>query len=99
MFVLMIETADRNAGHFKVYKKRCLERSITMHDRAIPDAEPESKMKQSTLDSAITREARIPAFSNRGMLDYIIELVVSEDKVWPCYFSHRALADLCRQSS
>ena len=52
-----------------------------MHDRAIPEAEPESKMKQSTLDSAITREARIPAFSNKGLLDYIVELVVSEDKV------------------
>ena len=52
-----------------------------MHDRAIPDAEPESKMKQSTLDSSITREARIPVFSTKGMLDFIVELVVSEDKV------------------
>jgi hypothetical protein len=77
----MIETGDRNAGHFKVYKKRCLERSISMHDQAIPDAEPELKMKQSTLDTAITREARILAFLNKGLLDYIVELVVSEDKV------------------
>jgi hypothetical protein len=77
----MIETGHRNPSHFKVYKKRCLERNISMHDRAIPDAEPELKLKQSTLDSAVTREARIPAFSTKGLLDYIVELVVSEDKV------------------
>jgi hypothetical protein len=79
--VLTIETGLRNPGHFKVYKKRCLERNISMHDRAIPDAEPKSKMKQTTLDKAITREARIPAFTTKGLLDFIVELVVCEDKV------------------
>ena len=81
------QLGHRIPGHFKVYKKRCLERNIPMHDRAIPDAEPESKMKQGTLDSAITREARIPAFSTKGLLDYIIELIVCEDKVRPSFIT------------
>ena len=54
-----------------------------MHDRVIPDAEPESKMKQGTLDSVIIWEARILAFSTKGLLDYIVELIVCEDKVRP----------------
>jgi hypothetical protein len=52
-----------------------------MHNWAIPDAKPKSKMKQTTLDSAITWEARIPAFSTKGLLDFIVKLVVCEDKV------------------
>ena len=37
--------------------------------------------KQGTLDGIITRQPCQPAFTTDGLLDYIIELVISEDKV------------------
>jgi hypothetical protein len=55
-----------------------------MHDRAIPPDAKDSTMKQGTLDGAITREPRMPLFSTDGLLDYVIELVVSEDNVCLC---------------
>lgn len=55
-----------------------------MHDRAIPPTAKESTMKQGTLDGAVTREPRMPLFSTDGLLDYVIELVVSEDNVRSC---------------
>jgi hypothetical protein len=46
-------------------------------------------MKQGTLDGAVTREPRMPVFSTDGLLDYVIELVVSKDNVHPhkCQFN------------
>jgi hypothetical protein len=41
-------------------------------------------MKQGTLDGAVTREPRMPLFSTNGLLDYVIELIVSKDNVRPC---------------
>jgi hypothetical protein len=52
-----------------------------MHDCAIPVTVEESKKKQGTLDGTVTHEPRMPVFTTNGMLDYIIELVVSEDNV------------------
>ena len=40
-----------------------------------------ARLAQTTLDDAITRHPRPPAFTTDGLLDYIIELVVSEDEV------------------
>ena len=40
--------------------------------------------RQSTLDGSITRQPRAPPFTSLGMLDYLVELVVSEDDV--CIF-------------
>jgi len=36
---------------------------------------------QSTLDAAISRQPKPPIFTTDGLLDYIVELVVSEDEV------------------
>jgi len=39
------------------------------------------RMKQGTLDNAVSRRPRVPAFTTQGLLDYIVELVVSDDEV------------------
>lgn len=36
--------------------------------------------RQGTLDGVITQEARPPTFTSEGLLDYIIQLIVSEDE-------------------
>jgi len=38
---------------------------------------------QGTLDGIVTRQPRAPAFTTAGLLDYILELVVSQDEVIP----------------
>ena len=38
-------------------------------------------MKQGTLDRIIVQEPRIPPFTTAGLLDYVVELIVSEDNV------------------
>ena len=40
-----------------------------------------SGLKQSTLDGAVVHQPKPPVFTTDGLLDYIIELVVSEDEV------------------
>lgn len=37
--------------------------------------------RQGTLDSIITKQPRTPPFSTLGLLDYLVELVVSKDDV------------------
>jgi hypothetical protein len=37
--------------------------------------------RQSTLDNIIVHQARIPEFSTAGLTDFLVELVVTEDKV------------------
>jgi hypothetical protein len=40
-----------------------------------------SSLSQGSLDNIVTRQPRAPAFSTDGLVDYIVELVVCEDKV------------------
>ena len=37
--------------------------------------------RQTSLDGVVSHEARTPAFTNAGLLDFIIELIVCEDEV------------------
>jgi hypothetical protein len=81
----VVDPSDhRNSDHFKVYKKLCVKRNLLMHNCAILPNAKESTMKQGTLDGAVTREPRMPLFSTNGLLDYVIELIVSKDNVRPC---------------
>ena len=68
-----------------------------MNERAIPKADntlirhvPESDLfyfsqiwvnRQGSLDGVVVRQDRTPAFTTDGLLDYIVELIVCEDKV------------------
>jgi hypothetical protein len=52
-----------------------------MNARALPKDTNQFLSRQGTLDSAIVVQPRMPPFTTAGLLDYIIELVVSEDKV------------------
>jgi hypothetical protein len=38
-------------------------------------------LSQGSLDDIVTRHPRAPPFSTDGLVDYIVELVVCEDKV------------------
>ncbi|KAG2758103.1 hypothetical protein P692DRAFT_20867005 [Suillus brevipes Sb2] len=66
--------------HFPIYKERCAQRGITMHDRAIPHECKTTDQLQKTLDSSLTQ--KIPAFTKSGLMDYIIELIVCEDEAF-----------------
>ena len=39
------------------------------------------RLVQGSLDGIVTRQPRPPEFSLKGLLDYIIELIVAEDEV------------------
>jgi ligand-binding sensor protein len=41
--------------------------------------------RQGTLDSVVTKQPRTPPYTSAGLLDYIVELVVSEDDVCIIY--------------
>jgi hypothetical protein len=47
---------------------------------------------QTSLDSIVTREIKCPTFTNAGLMDYIIELIIREDEV--CNTSTECLSDL-----
>lgn len=75
----------RNAKcHFPIYRDRCNERGIKMHDRAIPPNCKATDEAQQTLDASLT--AKIPEFTKTGLMDYIVELIVSEDEVSVFFF-------------
>ena len=52
-----------------------------MNARALPKDSNQSLNRQGTLDSAVVVQARVPPFTTAGLLDYMVELVVSEDEV------------------
>ena len=55
-----------------------------MHDRAIPPSCKATKGAQHTLDGSLA--TKIPKFTKSGLMDYIVELIVSEDEVRDCVF-------------
>ncbi|KAG1868644.1 hypothetical protein F4604DRAFT_1682281 [Suillus subluteus] len=65
-------------SHFQVYKERCEAAGITMHSRAIPPGEDDIMTRsQTTLDGKLV--CKPPAFTKEGLLEYIMELIVTED--------------------
>jgi len=41
-----------------------------------------SSRRQTTLDGSFTHQPRIPPFSSRGLMDHLVELIVSEDEAF-----------------
>ena len=41
-----------------------------------------NSQRQTTLEGSISRQPRVPPFSTHGFIDYIVELVVSEDNAF-----------------
>ncbi|KAG1895696.1 uncharacterized protein F5891DRAFT_1193860 [Suillus fuscotomentosus] len=70
--------------HFQVYHQRCEAAGITMHPRAIPPGE-DLAMTQTTLDSSLI--SKPPVFTKEGLLEYVMELIVTEDKCFDIYYS------------
>jgi hypothetical protein len=56
-----------------------------MHDRAIPLNCKSTDGTQQTLDGSLA--PKVPEFTKSGLMDYIVELIVSEDEVRDCNFS------------
>ncbi|KAM6489570.1 hypothetical protein JOM56_014989, partial [Amanita muscaria] len=73
-----------NLGHVKIYTERCAKLGIATNNRVYAKSESLESIgqKQTTLDGVVTRQPRPPAFTTDGLLDYIIELVVSEDEAF-----------------
>lgn len=70
--------------HFPIYKSRCEEKGIIMHECAIPLNVKVSDGGQRTLDRALVPKP--PQFSKSGLVDYIVELIIAEDEVLFLYF-------------
>ena len=51
-----------------------------MNERAIPKSAQTSNRHQQTLDASLT--PKVPQFTKAGLMDYIVELIVSEDKAF-----------------
>jgi hypothetical protein len=50
--------------------------------------------RQGTLDGTVTRQPRTPPFTTAGLIDYVVELVVSEDDVRLPFPSRAALTTI-----
>jgi hypothetical protein len=95
--VMLLTSFHSHDDHFQVYKARCTKLGIHMHPHAVPKRQRNSLFvvhilllilrsdwyseSQGTLDSIVTKQPRAPPFSSAGLMDYLVELVVSEDDV------------------
>lgn len=70
----------RFEDHFEFYQKKCEEENIKINPRCIPKGK-DDPLLQTTLDKSVVPQPRIPQFTSSGLLDYLVELVVSEDDV------------------
>jgi hypothetical protein len=41
-----------------------------------------TRQRQTTLDGSFTRQPRVPPFSTQGLIDHLVELIVSEDNAF-----------------
>jgi hypothetical protein len=39
------------------------------------------RYEQTTLDESVIRQPKVPQFTTNGLVDYMVELIVCEDKV------------------
>jgi hypothetical protein len=72
---------SRRKGHVKIYVERCEALGIEPHPRALQRVSDSDRSFQSSLDSIVTREPRRPPFTTRGLMDFIVQLIVCEDEV------------------
>ncbi|THV03564.1 hypothetical protein K435DRAFT_851686 [Dendrothele bispora CBS 962.96] len=68
----------RNKDHFAVYKEQCEKHNIPLNAAAVPKDSDELS-RQSTLDNVIVRRPNVE-FSVAGLIDYMIQMIVLEDK-------------------
>lgn len=60
-----------------------------MHDCAIPLNYKSTDGAQQTLDGSLA--PKVPEFTRSGLMDYIVELIVSKDEVRGCDLSFRVI--------
>jgi hypothetical protein len=59
-----------------------MQNKITMHERVIPVSAMNTISKQGMLDATFACQPCMPIFSMQNLLDYVVELIVSEDKAF-----------------
>ena len=59
-----------------------------MNVHALPKGDGQSLDWQETLDGNVIMQPQVPPFTFAGLLEYIVELVVYEDKVHPFNLIH-----------
>ncbi|KAK7034322.1 HAT family dimerization domain-containing protein [Favolaschia claudopus] len=70
---------SRNPKHFEVYKRLCEKNNVPVHPRATPKDTKDTLSAQSTLDHFASK---IPQFTSAGLLDHLVELMVTEDNAF-----------------
>ncbi|THU77940.1 hypothetical protein K435DRAFT_877197 [Dendrothele bispora CBS 962.96] len=88
----------RNKDHFAVYKEQCEKHDIPLNATAVPKGSNELS-RQSTLDNVIVRRPNVE-FSVAGLIDYMIQMIVLEDKAIRLVTrpSFQRLLQFCRPS-
>ncbi|KAG2031380.1 hypothetical protein BDR03DRAFT_986441 [Suillus americanus] len=72
---------DKDHEDHKHQKKEEHSGDLKMHDRVIPPNCKATNKVQKTLDASLT--PKIPEFTKTSLMDYIVELIVSEDQGYP----------------
>ncbi|KAG2102166.1 hypothetical protein BD769DRAFT_1393713 [Suillus cothurnatus] len=75
-------TICENPDHLAVYQAHCKNLQIPMHAQACPKSD-ETLQCQGSLDGIVVHQPWAPVFTTSSLLDYIVELVVYEDKDIP----------------
>jgi hypothetical protein len=85
LIVYLCSDIPRARNHVNEYRKRCKSLGIELHPRALFRSPTESSsiegFNQTSLEGIVTREARGPTFTNAGLMDHVIELIIREDEV------------------
>ncbi|KAJ6555452.1 hypothetical protein DFH09DRAFT_1318236 [Mycena vulgaris] len=76
----------RHKAHYEIYKARCEKLGIEVDEHVIPRA----------LEGVVVSTPRPPPFPTRGLLDFITELVVTQDEICIEHPSFRRLLKCCR---
>ncbi len=77
------------ASHGARYLRKCAEQGLTPNHLAVPKPTTEDLNEGgSTLDSFVKK---VPKWTQQGLLDHIVELIVSDDQV----MRHSNLSSVC----
>ncbi|KAG1726790.1 uncharacterized protein EDB91DRAFT_1086647 [Suillus paluster] len=72
----------RHPNHIKVYQENCKKLDIPFNERVCPKSDGSGTLdSQQSLDSIVVHQPQAPIFTTSGLLDYVVELIVCEDKV------------------
>ncbi|KAG1842747.1 hypothetical protein DFJ58DRAFT_731906 [Suillus subalutaceus] len=69
--------------HIKIYQENCKKLDIPLNERACLKSDGTGTLdSQQSLDGIVVHQPRAPMFTTSGLLDYVVELIVCEDKAF-----------------